>query len=98
MNKEAGPFGKAVVKARKARGISQRHLARIMKRDQKHLSQIENGNGDPQLSTVILIARALQMSPGDLVNDANAEIPPLPEEPFDFTPPKGRGRPKKQGS
>ena len=89
------PFGDAVVKARKDRGISQYRLAQLIRRNPRQLSQIERNEGDPQLSTILLIARALRMEPGELVNAANALTPLLPEEPFDDKPPKKRGRPRK---
>ena len=56
------PFGKILVTAREERGITQYRLQQI--------SQIERGEREPKLSTLILLAHALGMEPGILVNEA----------------------------
>ena len=64
------PFGKVLVKARKERGITQYRLARLAGRAIQQISQIERGQREPKISTVIMLARALGMEPGILVNEA----------------------------
>ena len=60
------PFGKILVTAREERGITQYRLGRVA----GQISQIERGEREPKLSTLILLAHALGMEPGTLVNEA----------------------------
>ena len=62
------PFGKILVTAREERGITQYRLARLAGRSIQQISQIERG--ERELSTLILLAHALGMEPGILVNEA----------------------------
>lgn len=64
------PFGKILVTAREERGITQYRLARLAGRSIQQISQIERGEREPKLSTLILLAHALGMEPGILVNEA----------------------------
>ena len=61
------PFGKILVTAREERGI---RLARLAGRSIQQISQIERGEREPKLSALILLAHALGMEPGTLVNEA----------------------------
>ncbi len=63
------PFGKILVQARKERGITQYRLAHLTGRTIQQISQIERGQREPKISTVIMLARALGMEPGILVNE-----------------------------
>jgi predicted transcriptional regulator len=47
------------MKAREEKGLSQRDLAKKMKKPQSTVVRIENGQTDPKLSTILSIARAL---------------------------------------
>lgn len=72
MNKNFSPcpFGKILVSAREKRGITQYRLARLVGRTVQQISQIERGEREPKLSTIIMLAHALEMEPGILVNEA----------------------------
>lgn len=72
MNKKSSPclFGKILVSAREKRGITQYRLARLVGRTVQQISQIERGEREPKLSTIIMLAHALEMEPGILVNEA----------------------------
>ena len=72
------PFGKILVTAREERGITQYRLAR---RSIQQISQIERGEREPKLSTLILLAHALGMEPGTLVNEA-AKAMSVQQEPM----------------
>ena len=61
------PFGKILVTAREESGITQYRLARL---SIQQISQIERGEREPKLSALILLAHALGMEPGTLVNEA----------------------------
>ena len=61
------PFGKILVTAREESGITQYRLAR---RSIQQISQIERGERETKLSALILLAHALGMEPGTLVNEA----------------------------
>lgn len=54
-------IGKILLTARKKKGISQRELATKTHIPQSHISKIENGITDLQTSSLIEIARALDL-------------------------------------
>ena len=74
------PFGEILIRARTARGITQYRLAKLVNRNARYISQLEHNKREPRLSTVILLARALNMDPGDLVRDVDKIMPPWPVE------------------
>ena len=91
------PFGDILVKARKDRGITQYRLAKLTKRSARYLSMLEHNKREPQLSTVLMLARALRMDPGKLVQAVDALMPEdwgIPDE--EDIQPKKTGRPKKK--
>lgn len=90
------PFGEVLVKARKARGITQYRLAKMVNRDPRYISQLEHNKREPKLSTVIRLARALEMDAGELVHDVDLLMPDFPVEKAEIAPPKKKGRPKKK--
>ena len=51
----------ALRKAREAKGLSQRELGRKADMPQGHISKIENGTVDLRLSSLVALARALDM-------------------------------------
>jgi transcriptional regulator with XRE-family HTH domain len=59
-------FGRVVRRARRDRELSQEALARASGLGAKHISEIERGNKDPRLTTVLQLAHALGLSAGDL--------------------------------
>lgn len=90
------PFGDVLVKARKDRGITQYRLAKLTKRSARYISMLEHNEREPQLSTVLMLARALRMDAGELVRDVDALMPEgwaIPDA-EDFNS-KRVGRPKK---
>jgi len=56
-------FGKRLKKARTDKKLSARALADIADMDFGNISEIENGKINPSLTTVILLAEALQINP-----------------------------------
>ena len=91
------PFGDVLVKARKERGITQYRLAKLAKRSARYISMLEHNKREPQLSTVLMLARALRMDVGELVRDVDALMPEewaIPDE--ESLEPKKVGRPKKK--
>ncbi len=73
------PFGKILIAAREARGIKQAELARRCQRDPRYISQLELGKREPLISTVVMLARALEMDVGELAR-AMDEVLPLENE------------------
>lgn len=69
--KPSCPFGEILVKARSERGITQYRLAKLVGRNPRYISQLEHNKREPRLSTVIMLARALQMDAGDLVREVD---------------------------
>ena len=70
------PFGEILVKARKERNLSQYRLAKLVKRNPRYISQLEHNRREPKLSTVIMLANALEMDAGELVRDVALLMPP----------------------
>lgn len=61
-------IGMKIQKLRKERGLSQEDLAFEAGIARHHLSRIENANTSLKVSTLIAIAEALNVKPGDLFN------------------------------
>ncbi len=91
------PFGAVLITARKERNVTQYRLAKLTGRSARYLSLLEHDKREPQLSTVILLARALGMDAGELVSQVDALMPKdwaMPSE--EDIHPKKAGRPKKK--
>jgi DNA-binding XRE family transcriptional regulator len=72
-------FGHALAEQRTDRGLTQTAVAHRAGITQAALSQIENGLINPNLTTVVAIAYALQMQPAQLL--ATTTRPPHQERP-----------------
>jgi DNA-binding XRE family transcriptional regulator len=59
-------FGRTVRKARRDRDLSQEALADEAGLSAKHIGEIERANKDPRLTTVLKIARALELPTNEL--------------------------------
>lgn len=62
------PFGAVVFSARTARGVSRYRLAKLIGRTPQQLAKLEKGENEPVLSTIVIIARALDIDPCILFN------------------------------
>jgi transcriptional regulator with XRE-family HTH domain len=71
----AAAFGAAVRAARTRRGIAQEALAHLARIERSHAGKIERGEHMPNLSAVLKIARALDMSGAELIAAAEALLP-----------------------
>lgn len=60
-------FGRNVAQARRALGLSQEELADAARVARSYMSDVERGARNPTLRVVERIARALGVSPGDLL-------------------------------
>jgi len=60
-------FGQSVAKHRRARGFTQEALAEKADLDRTYLSDIERGVRNPGIKNVIVIAKALGITPSDLM-------------------------------
>ena len=54
---------------RERRGLTQQQLAKMSGVHYVNLSRLEAGQGDPQLSTLLKLCRALRINLGQLVNN-----------------------------
>ncbi len=63
-------FGHAVRRRRVEAGFSQESLARAAKVHSTYISLVERGLRDPRLTSIAKLARALKISPADLVFEA----------------------------
>jgi transcriptional regulator with XRE-family HTH domain len=60
-------FGRTLRRIRRERDLSQEALAARAGFHPNHISDIERANKDPRLTTVLQLARALDLSPEDLI-------------------------------
>ncbi|HEX5145923.1 MAG TPA: helix-turn-helix transcriptional regulator [Conexibacter sp.] len=60
-------FGRALRRVRRDRDMSQEALAHEAGLAAKHVSEIERANRDPRLTTILKLARALDMRAGELL-------------------------------
>jgi transcriptional regulator with XRE-family HTH domain len=60
-------FGKRLKKARIAKKLSLRALADIADMDFGNISEIETGKVNPSLTTIVLLAEALEVDPSELL-------------------------------
>jgi len=67
-------FGRTVRKARRDRDLSQEALADEAGLSAKHIGEIERANKDPRLSTVLKIARALELRSGELFTEFDERL------------------------
>ena len=58
-------FGRAIRGRRRALDLSQQALAQRAGMNFKHLGEIERGNGNPRLRTILRLIEALELSPDD---------------------------------
>ena len=63
-------FGRAVREAREALGWSQEDLGFEAELDRTYVSGIERGVRNPTLQTVLVLARALDVKPSELIESA----------------------------
>lgn len=68
-------FGKEIRRHRVARGLTLEQLAERAELTPNYIGSVENGNRDPSLSTVLALARGLELEPGELLG-ASPEIAP----------------------
>lgn len=63
-------FAKALKKMRTKKGLSQGDIFKRTGMERAYISRLENGQvDDPRLTTVVVLARALDMSVDDFVNE-----------------------------
>lgn len=67
MKKAAAQFGANLNKIRRATGISQEELAKIVGVDKSYISNLEHGRNNPTLATLEKLANALRIPIADLV-------------------------------
>lgn len=61
-------FGQRLLNRRLAAGMTQADLAARSGIAQNHISQLEQGNIEPRLRTIIALARAFEVTPGSLLD------------------------------
>ena len=63
-------FGAALIQGYKKRGFTQYSLAKKMERSTRYLNNLEHDRNEPRFTTILLLADAIGMEPGELVNAA----------------------------
>ena len=61
-------FGQRVRELREARGLSQEELRNAADVHTTAVSRMERGEREPRLTTILRLARGLDVEPGELVN------------------------------
>jgi transcriptional regulator with XRE-family HTH domain len=61
-------FGERLKKIRTDRNLSTRGLADLAEMDFGNINEIENGKVNPSLTTVVILAEALEIDPADLLS------------------------------
>lgn len=72
-NRPPSKFGMALTQEYKKRGFTQYSLAKKMGRSTRYLNNLEHDRSEPRFTTILLLADAIGMKPGELV-DAAAEL------------------------
>ena len=72
-NRPPSKFGTALVQEYKKRGLTQYSLAKKMERSTRYLNNLEHDRSEPRFTTILLLADAIGMEPGELV-DAAAKL------------------------
>jgi transcriptional regulator with XRE-family HTH domain len=67
-NAQASAFGRRVRELREREGLTQDRLAKLSGMHASVIGRFERGKHDPQLSSVLSIARGLGVSPGELLD------------------------------
>ena len=65
-------FGVALVQEYRKRGLTQYSLAQKLGRSTRYLNNLEHDRNEPRFTTILLLADAIGMDPGELVNAAAA--------------------------
>ena len=68
MPKPLEAFGGAIRALRKERRLTQEQLAEMCKRHPVYISEIERGKKNPSLDTILRISKALNVTPGELMD------------------------------
>lgn len=71
----ASLFGARLARERIRQGKSMSDLAGIAKTHASEISRLERGLRDPRLSTIVRLARALEVPAGDLLEDIATTAP-----------------------
>jgi len=64
---EAQKLGQNLKRIRTKKGISQGDIARTLKVNKSHISNIENGKSNPTLATIAKIAKVIGVSTNELL-------------------------------
>lgn len=67
-------FGRTIRRMRRERDLSQHALAGAAGLAEKHVSEIERANREPKLTTILKLAKGLDVPPGELVAEVAAQL------------------------
>jgi transcriptional regulator with XRE-family HTH domain len=67
-------FGRIVRRMRRQRDLSQQALAGAAGLAEKHVSEIERANREPKLTTILKLAKGLDVPAGELIGELAAEL------------------------
>lgn len=71
--KASKAFGNRVKEVRAQKGISQDDLSRVTDVHSTAIGRMERGAREPRLTTILKIARGLEVKPGELIDHLDAD-------------------------
>lgn len=63
-------FGAALIREYKKRGLTQYSVTKNLGRSTRYLNNLEHDRSEPRFTTILILADAIGMNPGELVNAA----------------------------
>lgn len=67
-------FGKVLRELRVSKGVSQEKLAEYCDLDRTYISLLERGLRQPTISTIFKLAKALKVTPADIIQRVDSEL------------------------
>lgn len=67
-------FGRTIRRIRRERDLSQHALASVAGLAEKHVSEIERANREPKLTTILKLAKGLDVPVGELIAEVAAQL------------------------
>ncbi len=84
MNNPLDEFGKAVLRQRKTKGLTQKELAEKLGMSHRTIMQVEIGQSNPKFETVVLLSQYLDISLDAFLFPETASTKSYPKCVYDF--------------
>lgn len=67
-------FGMALKRNREAKNVKRSELARLIRQQHSRVAKLEEGGSDLRLSSILGLTLALDITPGELLDEVDAEL------------------------